>query len=615
MNSLPMRMLRGLWRGLDGLRRVVHLVLMLIVLLVFIAALSEQTVSVPSSAALILAPQGRLVEQLAGHPVDRAINRAQGRGPTQTLVRDVIDAVERAADDDRIGALFLDLDAMAGSGLTTLQDVASAIDAYKATGKPVIAYAGGYGQGQYYLAARADELYMHPTGAVFLTGLGYYRTYFRDALDDLSIDWNVYRAGRYKSLAESYTETEMSEADRASTEPVVRALWQAFQDGISEGRELPPGAVQAYAESFLPALEATGGDTAALALDAGLVDALWTRDQVEERLAGIVGRDGNGRLFEGLDFTDYLAATDLKEALPDGPQVAVVPAVGMILGGDQPPGTIGSDSLISVLRELRRDPDVAAVVLRVDSGGGATFPSDEIRRELELLRDAGKPLVVSMAGMAASGGYMIALPADQIWAHAESVTGSIGVIMMFPTFERALERLGVNVDGFGTTPLAGQFRLDRSVSPEAGRILDLTVQGSYDRFLDQVAEARDLDPGRVRELSGGRIWTGAMAAERGLVDRLGGLDDAVAAAAELAGLGDVYEAVWVEKEPSLDELLLIRAFSRSPAWLARLAGGAPGDTAGRLMSRWFGDLPARAAQFLELAASGQPVSHCLCEIR
>jgi protease-4 len=264
---------------------------------------------------------------------------------------------------------------------------------------------------------------------------------------------------------------------------------------------------------------------------------------------------------------------------------------------------------------LRQDPDVEAVVLRVDSEGGGTLPSDEIRRELELLRDAGKPLVVSMAGMAASGGYMIALPADQIWAHPESVTGSIGVVMMFPTFERALDRLGVNVDGFGTTPLAGQFRFDRSISPEAGRILDLTVQGSYERFLDLVAEARELDPGRVPELAGGRIWTGAMAAEQGLVDRLGGLDDAVAAAAELAGLGDTYEAVWVEKEPSLDELLLIRAFSRAPESVARWFGGSPAERPGRLVNRWFGDVAGKATQFLELVASGQPVSHCLCEIR
>ena len=396
----------------------------------------------------------------------------------------------------------------------------------------------------------------------------------------------------------------MTAADRASVEPVVQGLWQAFQEGISAGRGMPPGAIQEYAESFLPALEAAGGDTAELALSAGLVDALWTRDQVEERLAGIVGRNGDGPMFEGLDFADYLAATDLKEALPDGPQVAVVPAVGTILGGDQPPGTIGSDSLTAVLRALRRDPDVKAVVLRVDSGGGGTFASDEIRRELQLLR-----------GMAASGGYLISLPADQIWAHPETVTGSIGVILMFPTFERALDRLGVNVDGFGTTPLAGQFRVDRSVSPEADRILELEVQGSYERFLGQVAEARGLEAGRVRELAGGRIWTGAMAVESGLVDRLGGLDDAVAAAAELAGLGDAYEAVWVEKEPSLDELLLIRAFSRVPASLARWVGESPGETAGRLLSRWFGDSADRAAQLLELAGSGRPVSHCLCEIR
>ncbi len=313
-----MRILRGFWRGLDGLRRVVHLVLMLIVLLVFLAALSEQSISVPSKAAMILAPQGRLVEQLAGHPVDRALSRAQGGGETQTLVRDVIDAVDQAANDDRMGALFLDLDAMAGAGLTKLQDVAAALDRYKASGKPVIAYAGSYGQGQYYLASHADEVYMHPLGSVFLTGLGYYRTYFREALDELSIDWNVYKAGRYKSFAESYTETGMSEADRESIEPVVEALWQAFREGISTARGLEPGVLDGYTENFLAGLEAQRGDTAELALTTGLVDELWTRDQVEERLAGLVGRSDDANVFEGMGFTDYLAATRLKDAIDHG---------------------------------------------------------------------------------------------------------------------------------------------------------------------------------------------------------------------------------------------------------------------------------------------------------
>ena len=610
MNSLPMRILRGFWRGLDGLRRVVHLVLMLLVLLVFVAALSEQPISVPSQGAMILAPQGRLVEQLAGHPLDRAFSRAQGGGETQTLVRDVIDAVDEAAADERMGALFLDLDAMAGAGLTKLQDVAAAVDRYKATGKPVIAYAGSYGQGQYYLAAHADEVYMHPLGSVFLTGLGYYRTYFREALDELSIDWNVYRAGRYKSLAESYTETGMSEADRESTEPVIEALWQAFRDGISTARGLEPGVLDRYTNDFLASLQAEGGDTAALALSAGLVDELWTRDQVEERLAGLVGRSGDESVFEGMGFGDYLAATGLTDALAAEKQVAIVPAVGDILGGDQPPGTVGSDSLTSVLRDIRQDADVAAVVLRVDSGGGSTFASEEIRRELELVRNAGKPVVVSMGGMAASGGYLISLPADQIWAHPETITGSIGVVMMFPTFERALGRLGVTVDGFGTTPLAGQFRLDRNISPEADQILDLSVQGTYERFVGQVAEARALDGDRARELAGGRIWTGRMAAERGLVDHLGGLNDAVAAAAELAGLAGDYEPVWVEKEPSFEEQLLIRAFSSAPRgltdWIDRRAPQMPGV---------LGDLTGRLSRLLALSGSGQPVSHCLCEIR
>ena len=554
------RLTRAIWHGLDVVRRFVHLVLMLIVLLAFLALLSDTTITVPDSAALLVAPTGRLVEQLAGDPLELALRDARGEADEQTLVRDLVTAIERAAKDKRIKALVLKLDGFQGGDLTKLGQVGAALDAYKESGKPLIATGDAYGQAQYYLAARADEIYMHPLGETFFRGFGYYRTYFKEALDKILVDGNVFRTGEYKSAYDPYLRDDMSDEERSEARVLVDQLWDVYRNAVSSARGLEPGSIQLLADNYLDKLKSVGGDQAVLAIEEGLVDQLWTRDQVRQHLIGVVGENDEGDDYQRISYQDYLAATDLVEVARkhSANEVAVIVATGNILPGNRAPGTIGGRSMVKLIREAREDDDVKAIVLRVDSGGGSQFASEVILAELELLRDSGKPFVVSMGGIAASGGYIISLPGQQIWAHPETITGSIGVVALLPTFDRAFEKLGLTVDGVGTTPHSDDFRMGRALSPETREIIQLSIDNGYERFLAQVASARELQVDEVRAIGGGRVYTGRDAHRLGLVDELGGLDEAVASVADLAGLGDDYRLRYLEQKIDLQDSLLLR---------------------------------------------------------
>ncbi len=567
--------LRGLfrfvWHLLDGLRRAVHLVLMLFVLLLLLAMLSTAPVIVPQSAALVISPSGNLVDELQGSAIDRALDEARGI-ERETLVRDVVEAIDRARDDDRIEAIVLALDEMGGAGLTKLQRIAAALTRFRESGKRVVATAGGLSQGQYYLASNADEIYMHPFGALFLQGFGFYRTYYGDALEKISVDWHVFRTGEHKSLYDNMTRTEMSEAEKQQVRPVLDQLWRSYREAVAARRSLAPDSLQDLADSYLDHLRGSGGDMALLARERGLVDELLTYDQVESRVIELVGQDPDHESYRQIDFRDYLSATRLaaRTAVDGRPEVAVIVASGMILDGEQLPGSVGSETMSALIREAREDESIKAVVVRVDSGGGSQFASEVIFRELQLLRDSGKPLIVSMGDMAASGGYLISLAADEIWASPDTITGSIGVVAALPAYDRALERLGIRVDGIGTTRYSGDFSPAAGLSEEALDILQISVESSYRRFLGQVAEHRSMSVAEVERLSDGRIWTGRDAQRFGLVDQLGEVDAAIEAAASRAGLDAGYEVRYLEKSLSFEDALLIRMLSRATASVGSL---------------------------------------------
>jgi len=605
--NLFSRLLGGAWRLLDVVRRTVHLVLMLLVVLVLLAVFGARSVPLPQAFVLVVDPEGELTEQLSGEPLDRAVAEARGDGQVQTLVSDVVDAIDRGAGDARVKALYLDLEGMTGGSLDKLRAVAAAVERFKSSGKPVIAAGGNMDQSQYYLAVHADELYLNPAGGIFLDGLAYYRPYFSSALEKLSIDWNVFRTGDYKSYGDGFIRDDMSDAEKEEIRPVLDGLWASYRADVARARDIEPARLDRYIDQFLARLKAADGDFARAAVDAGLVDELWTYDQVDNRLAEIAERDRETGGFVGVGIGDYLAGVDGSGAQASGDSIGLIVARGDILPGYQPPGSVGGDSLSSLIREARLDPSVRAVVLRIDSGGGSMFASEVIAREIELVRQSGKPMIVSMGAVAASGGYLIALPADEIWAHPTTVTGSIGVFASFPTFDRALERLGVNVDGIGTHRWSGDLRPDQPLSAEGRELIQTAIEGSYERFLAMVARSRGMDVASVRRVAGGRVWLGEAAQRLGLVDKLGSLDDALDSAAGRAGLGEGYRVRVLEPALEFGDRLMLSLFSRLVSAGVELPGGGP------VLPRPISDAAdGLAGLFRRFSDPRGLYAHCLC---
>jgi len=547
-----------IWRILDGLRRFLHLLLLLLIFGFVIGAMRGSIPVVPSKAALVLAPEGDLVEQLSGEPIERAINEARGQGRAETLLWDLTDGIRAAAKDKRIQALVIDLENFHGGGLPTLQELARAIGEFRASGKKVVAYGAGFMQEQYYIAAQADEVYLDPMGFVLIDGYDRYRMFYKDAIDKLALNVNVFRVGAYKSAVEVFTRNDMSAEDREESLGYLNALWATYQDEVARARKLSPAAIADYVATLPAAVSAAGGDAAKVALQAKLVTGIKTRLEVERRLIELVGEDDSNGSFNAVLDLDYARAVHADEKLKlDGTaRVGVIVAAGEILDGDQPPGTIGGSSTSQLIREARMDDDVKAVVLRVDSPGGSVMASEEIYREVLALKAAGKPVVVSMGDLAASGGYYFAAPADEIWASPATITGSIGIFAIIPTIDRTLDKVGVHVDGVGTTALSGQLRLDRPLGEAAKTLLQSTVSRGYSEFLARVATGRKKTVGEVNEIAQGRVWAGMDGKRLGLVDHLGSFDDAVKAAARRAKL-TTYETQFIEPELSVAQQLAL----------------------------------------------------------
>lgn len=534
------RTLGFLARWLDRFRKTLHLVFMLAVLTLLLILLSPATPTVPARGALILDPQGVIVDELSGDPLQRALALAQGASFSETLLADLVEAVRNAASDERIRTLVLDLDGLGGAGLSKLEELADEIARFRASGKPVYAVGNGFSRDQYFLAAAADEILMHPMGLVLIDGYSSYIPYYKSALDKLFVDYNAWTAGEYKSYVEPGTRDNMSEADRIARGAFLGAMWENYQRTVEAARGLDPASLQRYADDFVPLLRGVDGDAGRLAMEFGLVDAILPDDLVRERIRNAIGGGASGGsvdAFPSIGHRDYLAAIRAGRAPGGGERrIGLIVASGTILDGAQPPGSVGSESVSQLIREAREDERVRALVLRIDSPGGSAFASEVIRRELEVFRATGKPIVVSMGSVAASGGYWIAMIADEIWASPSTLTGSIGVGATFPTVQRTLDRLGVHIDGLGTTALADGMDPLRGIAPAMAEYIQLSVDRTYREFMDKVAAHRELAAEAVEAAAAGRVWIGSEAERLGLVDRLGGLDEAIASAAELAGL-------------------------------------------------------------------------------
>jgi protease-4 len=599
------------WRILEGLRKVLHLILLLVIFGFLLAALHTSVPSIPKTAALVIAPEGELVEQLSGDPLRRAFGEASGGPAPETLLRDVVDAIEAAKGDERIKIIVLDLSNLSTSGLSKLQEIGAALRDFRGSGKRVVVAADSLDQTQFYLAAQAGEVYLDPLGLVYVDGFSYYRMFLKDAIDKLGVDVNVFRAGTFKSYTDQFSRSDMAPSEREESSVWLQALWNSYSQDVTRARSLTPNALNEYVADAPAALTAVNGDAAKLAMQRGLVTALKSRRQLADDLKGIVGEDADTHSFNSVGMSQYLSAVRPKHGL--GPKsdtrVGIVVAAGEILDGHQPPGKIGGESTADLLRQARYDKAVKAVVLRVDSPGGSMFASELILREVQALRKAGKPVVVSMSTYAASGGYYISAAANQIFASPTTLTGSIGVFSVVPTFQRTLEKIGVKVDGLGTTPLAGSLRLDRPLDDAARRILQTSVDHAYDEFLHRVGEGRKKSVEDVDKIAQGRVWAGVDAQRIGLVDHLGGLKDAIDAAAKLAELGSSYEVDYIEPELSLREELLMQLRSDAVS-LGRMAGFfAPQEGIELALD----PIVARAREIAELNDPRGLYAYCWCE--
>jgi protease-4 len=557
--------LSGIWRGLDGLRKVLHLILLVVIFGVIVWAVSSSMPPFPQRAALVIRPEGRLVEQLSGDGVQRAIESAQDQERQETLLWDLVDAIRAAATDNRIRVLVLDLDKMEGAGQPMLEELASAIGKFRASGKPVIAYGTTFDQGQYYLAAQADKIYLDPTGYVMIEGYSRYSLYFKGLLQKLGVDVNVFRVGTFKSAVEIFTRNDMSPADKQQSLAYLNTLWSSYQKAVTDARKLSSGAIESYVDSLPKAVSSAGGDGAKVAMQAGLVTALADRLQVEKDLMGLVGEDKSTGSFNQVSAQDYARVVHAQKKVHDGDgsaRIGVIVASGDIADGRQPPGTIGGDSLSRLIRQARLDKNIKAVVLRVDSPGGSVAASEEIYQELQALRAAGKPLVVSMGDLAASGGYYISAPANQIWASPATLTGSIGIFAIIPTISQTLGKVGVGVDGIGTTPLAGALTIDRPLSAEASELIQSQIDRGYQQFVDRVASGRRETRQQIDAIGQGHVWAGADARRIGLVDRLGTMEDAVKAAAQLAKVTE-YQVEFIQPHLSWAQQLFQQTQARA----------------------------------------------------
>lgn len=545
---------KGVWKLITFVRvAVINLFFLLsIALIYFVYFQTDNTQpTVPQQSALVLNLSGPIVEQSRYiNPMDSVTGSLLGKDlPKENVLFDIVDTIRYAKDDENITGIVLALGELPETNLTKLRYIAKALNEFKATGKPIYATGDFYNQSQYYLASYANKIFMSPDGGVLLKGYSAYSLYYKTLLEKLDVNTHVFRVGTYKSAIEPFIRDDMSKEAKQSASRWLGQLWGAYVDDVSNNRQIESATLNPSMETFLSELESVDGDIAQLAKKLGLVDQLSTRQEVRLELADTFGSDGKDS-YNALSYYDYRATMqpDLPTSTDD---IAVVIASGAIMDGKQPRGTVGGDTTAALLRQARNDDQVKAVVLRVDSPGGSAFASEVIRNEIVALKKVGKPVVVSMSSLAASGGYWISMSADKIMAQPTTLTGSIGIFSVITTFEKGLNDMGVYTDGVGTTPFSG-LGITTGLTEGAKDAFQMGIEHGYQRFIGLVGSNRGMDIESVDKVAQGRVWTGQDALQYGLIDEIGDFDDAIAAAATLAELEE-YNVYWVEEPLSATE--------------------------------------------------------------
>ncbi|WP_158880503.1 signal peptide peptidase SppA [Rhodanobacter sp. L36] len=609
--------LRSAGRGINIVRLVIINLIFFPLLLIFLLFLvagtfgSRSSRILQSDSVLVLKPRGQLVEQYSADPLQRTLAGLSGDEQKQVQVRDLISAVDAAASDKRITRILLLPDELQGGGFAALREVGAALDHFRAAGKPVIVWAANLDQGQYYLAAHADRVLVDPQGGVMITGLANYRLFYKDLLDKLGVDVHLFRVGQFKSAAEPYILDHASPESKQADGYWMGGLWDSYLDETARLRKIDPAALRADIDNLPQNIASTQGNLAQLALNEHLIDGLATPDELISmmRKEGVpAGRGGQG--FRQVDLPRYAAVASSGVELFK-PGVTVVVAEGEIAGGKASPGSIGGESTAALIRDAREDRKTKALVLRVNSPGGEVYAAEQIRREVELTREAGIPVVVSMGDVAASGGYWISMNANRIFAEPNTITGSIGIFGMYYSVPNTLAKLGVQSDGIATGPMAGAFDITRPLDPKVGDVIQAIIDKGYRDFVGGVAKARGKDYASIDAIAQGRVWTGQQALDRGLVDQLGGFGDAVADAANLAHLQDGFP-VRYEEAP-------MGGFTRFLMGLNQSASMQVLQSWGVRLPGWVAQIPAMAPelQLLRNAQAGKPnvYADCLCSPR
>ena len=621
---LPPRRPRGFWAFIRTFGRGINIVRLVIINLLFFSFLFVLVMAIIGIAAsgsagrtsrtlqndsvLVLKPQGQLVEQYSIDPLQRTLDSFSGNEPKQVQVRDLVGAIDAAAKDKRITRILLMPDDLQGGGFAALREVGAALDRFRASGKPVIAWAVNFDQGQYYLAAHADRLLVDPQGGVMLTGLADYRLFYKGLLDKLGVDVHLFRVGQFKSAAEPYILEQASPESKQADSYWMGGLWDEYLAEVGALRKIEPAALRADIDNLPQTIMSTQGDLAQLALNEHLIDGLATRAELISMLRKEgVPADDKGRSFRQVDQTRYLASQSSTTSVFD-PGVAIVVAEGEIASGKQSPGSIGGESTAALIRTAREDRKTKALVLRVNSPGGEVFAAEQIRREIQLTREAGIPVVVSMGNVAASGGYWISMNANKIFAEPNTITGSIGIFGLYYSIPNTLAKFGVQSDGVATGPMAGAFDITRALDPKVGAVIQAIINKGYHDFVGNVAKARGKSYESIDAIAQGRVWTGQQALDRGLIDQLGGLNNAVADAASLAKLDADYPVRYVEPPQG--------SFQRFLIGLNQSASVRILQSWGVHLPSWVAELPALSPelQLLRNAKAGTPniYADCLC---
>ncbi|AMG94379.1 signal peptide peptidase SppA [Citrobacter amalonaticus] len=499
--------------------------------------ISGVIVDKPSSTSRL----GVLSRQLLGASSDRL---------QENSLFDIVNTIRQAKDDRNITGIVMDLKNFAGADQPSMQYIGKALREFRDSGKPVYAVGDNFSQGQYYLASFANKIWLSPQGSVDIHGFATNGLYYKSLLDKLKVSTHVFRVGTYKSAVEPFIRDDMSPAAREADSRWIGELWQNYLNTIAANRQIPAEQVFPGAQGVLDALTKADGDTAKYALDSKLVDALLSSAEVEKALTKQFGWSKAENNYRAISYYDYT----LNPPADTGSSIGVVFANGAIMDGEETPGNVGGDTTASQIRDARLDPKVKAIVLRVNSPGGSVTASEVIRSELAAARAAGKPVVVSMGGMAASGGYWISTPASYIVANPSTLTGSIGIFGVINTVENSLDSIGVHTDGVATSPLA-DISLTKALPPEAQQMMQLSIENGYKRFITLVAQARKSTPEQIDKIAQGHVWTGQDAKANGLVDSLGDFDDAVAKAAELAKLKE-WHIDYYQDEPTFFDMIM-----------------------------------------------------------